>query len=180
MIELPRRSVTRFFIPLIDVLTLLFCIFLLMPVVKPEPGARTGSDGAGEAPKAPSDPEELARRLRDVEKELEHLRRERNYLRQERVESLQHRLDVQVLMMGDKGQLYHYTPAGPEEIRTEADAQRLIAQRRKEAEAHKRELLFVILYPQKSTGYPEPYQEEQYARWFKEVAHKFENPRGGR
>ena len=34
MIEFPRRSVTRFFIPLIDVLTLLFCIFLLMPLVK--------------------------------------------------------------------------------------------------------------------------------------------------
>ena len=34
MIQLPRRSVTRFFIPLIDVLTLLFCIFLMMPAVK--------------------------------------------------------------------------------------------------------------------------------------------------
>ena len=34
MIEFPKRSVTRFFIPLIDVLTLLFCIFLLMPLVK--------------------------------------------------------------------------------------------------------------------------------------------------
>lgn len=33
MITLPRRSVTRFFIPLIDVLILLFCIFLLMPFV---------------------------------------------------------------------------------------------------------------------------------------------------
>ena len=29
----PRRSVTRFFIPLIDVLILLFAIFLLMPFV---------------------------------------------------------------------------------------------------------------------------------------------------
>src|SRR6266852_5028203 len=34
MIAFPRRSVTRFFIPLIDVLTLLFCIFLLMPMIK--------------------------------------------------------------------------------------------------------------------------------------------------
>src|SRR6266571_2346107 len=38
MIQLPKRSVTRFFIPLIDVLTLLFCIFLLMPVVEGEAG----------------------------------------------------------------------------------------------------------------------------------------------
>ena len=32
MITMPSRSVTLFFIPLIDVLTVLFCIFLLMPV----------------------------------------------------------------------------------------------------------------------------------------------------
>src|ERR1017187_4625818 len=32
MIQMPRRSVTRFFIPLIDVLILLFCIFLLMDI----------------------------------------------------------------------------------------------------------------------------------------------------
>ena len=30
MIKMPHRNVTRFFIPLIDVLILLFCIFLLM------------------------------------------------------------------------------------------------------------------------------------------------------
>ena len=34
MIHMPRRSVTRFFIPLIDVMILLFCIFLLLPVFK--------------------------------------------------------------------------------------------------------------------------------------------------
>ena len=32
MIHMPHRSVTRFFIPLIDVLLLLFGIFLLMPI----------------------------------------------------------------------------------------------------------------------------------------------------
>src|SRR5262245_13474597 len=33
MIRPPRRAVTRFLIPFIDVLILLFCIFLLMPFV---------------------------------------------------------------------------------------------------------------------------------------------------
>lgn len=33
MIQLPKRSVTRFFIPLIDVLILLFCVFLFLPMV---------------------------------------------------------------------------------------------------------------------------------------------------
>ena len=36
MIVMPRRSVTRFFIPLIDVLLLLFVVFLLMPIANLE------------------------------------------------------------------------------------------------------------------------------------------------
>ena len=53
MIELPKRSITRFFVPLIDVLILLFCIFLLMPYVAtpestngqpPEQGALSKDD----------------------------------------------------------------------------------------------------------------------------------------
>ena len=43
MIQMPRRSVTRFFIPLIDVMTLLFCIFLLMPMIQ----------STGEGPEGP-------------------------------------------------------------------------------------------------------------------------------
>ena len=36
MIRMPQRSVTRFFIPLIDVMMLLFVIFLLMPIANEE------------------------------------------------------------------------------------------------------------------------------------------------
>ena len=43
MITLPRRSVTRFFIPLIDVLILLFCAFLLMPL-----STRSDANGEGD------------------------------------------------------------------------------------------------------------------------------------
>ena len=50
---MPRRSVTRFFIPLIDVLILMFCIFLLMPFVK---ATSEGSD-TGDGPKPESTPE---------------------------------------------------------------------------------------------------------------------------
>ena len=51
MIHMPHRSVTRFFIPLIDVLLLLFVIFLLMPIAnleeleeKSETVSRLGDD----------------------------------------------------------------------------------------------------------------------------------------
>ena len=48
MIHIPKRSVTRFFIPLIDVLTLLFCIYLLLPIVK-SPADANGADPLSES-----------------------------------------------------------------------------------------------------------------------------------
>src|SRR5262249_4987005 len=94
MIQLPRRSVTRFFIPLIDVLTLLFCIFLLMPVVKnSEVGEAAGNARSGPPPGTELSglsPEEAARRLLEAQRDLDRLRKER-------IETLQQRLAIQVL-----------------------------------------------------------------------------------
>ena len=59
MIQLPKRSVTRFFIPLIDVLTLLFCIFLLMPMVKSASEAAAGSPEPSIAPMNAEERQEL-------------------------------------------------------------------------------------------------------------------------
>ena len=59
MITPPRRSVTRFFIPLIDVLILLFCIFLLMPFVS---APASPEEAAKQEPKpapAPTDVDKL-------------------------------------------------------------------------------------------------------------------------
>ncbi len=53
MIHMPRRNVTRFFIPLIDVLILLFCIFLLMEfntATKADAAAATAPDSAIASP----------------------------------------------------------------------------------------------------------------------------------
>src|SRR5437764_13258735 len=97
MIQLPHRSVTRFFIPLIDVLTLLFCIFLVMPLAR--------SPEAGE-----SDAERRQRedQLRNLQAELDRLRRGgRNVprdlqeqiarLKQEKTRALEERLAVRGL-----------------------------------------------------------------------------------
>ena len=59
MLRMPQRSVTRFFIPLIDVLTLLFCIYLLMPIIKPAGAEETADTGA-----APADARSRSRRAR--------------------------------------------------------------------------------------------------------------------
>src|SRR5258708_21061220 len=78
MIRPPRRSVTRFFIPMMEVLTLLFCIFLLMPFVKS--AGDEGADGGPAVQPGPeviADPADVARRLAEAEKELERLRKEK-------------------------------------------------------------------------------------------------------
>ena len=181
MIRLPRRSVTRFFIPLIDVLTLLFCIFLLMPMMKapgeePQPRA-VGPDPIGEPGGAEPRPEPATepKPKSDVEKEREELKR----LQRERIEALQQRLALRVLEIdADNGKLYYHEPEQRVEVTSEADAHALIARHRREAVG--RELYYLLLYPRRVTGYPEQRQLRQYERWFENVAHGIDNPRASR
>ncbi|SRR6266508_4037401 len=70
MIRPPRRSVTRFFIPLIDVLILLFCIFLLMPIVEEE-----GGGPGGKARLTPGEIASLRHELDSLRPEVARLRR---------------------------------------------------------------------------------------------------------
>jgi len=185
MIQLPRRSVTRFFIPLIDVLTLLFCIYLLMPIVEP-------AKGSGEAePSTPLTPPERAEldRLRKQVATLrspadftEAERQELEQLHKEKMEVLQQRLAIRVLNIdADTGKLFYYEPdpveLKPVEIRTEAEAHDLI--RRQKQEAGAREIYYLFLFPRKVTGFPQERQIRQYESWFAGVAHGVDNPRAG-
>lgn len=173
MIEMPRRSVTRFFIPLIDVMTLLFAIFLLMPVVEgPAP-----AEARGEAATA-SDREldDLRQRVRQIDGTslTERERQELETIRRAKVEELQKRLAIRVLEIeGATGKLMFYDP-DPVEIASEADARALIGRQR--ARAGGRELYYLFLFPRKLTGYPQEWQRQQYERWFRGVAHGDDNP----
>src|SRR5262245_51290931 len=140
MIRPPRRSVTRFFIPMIDVLTLLFCIFLLMPFVKSagEEGA-DGGPAAAPPPDVITDPADVLRRLQEAEKELERLRKERG--------DVASRLDVRTLEIDkDTGELLYYDPQ-PLKLAGKEDAARLIARQREEARKAGRELYYLFLFP---------------------------------
>jgi hypothetical protein len=185
MIQLPRRSVTRFLIPLIDVLTLLFCIYLLMPIVKGP--AEAGEEGDGQAgPSAPLTRQERAEleRLRQQVKSLrspaeftEAERLELERLRKEKLEVLQQRLAIRVLEIdADTGKLFYYDP-DPVDLKTEAQAHELI--RRQKQEAGGREIYYLFLFPRKVTGFPQERQIRQYESWFAGVAHGIDNPRAG-
>jgi hypothetical protein len=181
MIQMPHRSVTRFFIPLIDVLTLLFCIYLLLPIVKP-PAEAAGSDAGEGGALSPRERQELERLRQGQPGQggnlAESERRALERLRKEKIEVLQQRLAIRVLEIdADTGRLYYYDPERVE-IRNEAEAQALIERQKRAAGG--RELYYLILFPRRITGFPEERQVRQYERWFANVAHSIDNPRAPR
>ena len=168
MIVPPRRAVTRFFVPLIDVLILLFCIFLLMPFVS-EPPTETPDKKARPADPLPDSVPELQRQLAEARARLARMERTTQL-------KLADRLSVRVLQIDRRdGTLYYFDP-DRQEVRTEADAQRLIVQQKTIASTGGgvKDVLFLILYQTDSSGFPTKKQEEQIKHWFREVAHKFE------
>lgn len=188
MITMPRRSVTRFFIPLIDVLLLLFCIFLLMPLVGEDP-AQTAAAAAAEKQSVDdlvrtleAVEKELARRTRDLQKleemrlpllDLERVRQELERLRKEKILNLQDRLAVRVLDMDAKtGEITFFDTARPEQAHVKIDgagaAKELIERHKKDV--GERELFYYFLFPRAETGYPTQAQTRRYKEWFAEVA----------
>ena len=153
MLQMPQRSVTRFFVPMIDVLTLLFCIYLLMPMV--------GSSGDGESDLARREREQQLRSLQaqlerkgltDDEAVRAEMIKDIDRLRREKAQELQRRLSVRVLEIDpESGKLYYRNPDRVE-LHDLADAQKLIERDRTQQGVAKRELYYLILYPRDLTS----------------------------
>jgi hypothetical protein len=176
MIEMPRRSVTRFFIPLIDVLTLMFCIYLLMPIVEsPQRAAETG-------PGAKESSANLERLTAADRQELDRLRKEQRrlldeveLLRRLKVEAPTPLLFVRVLETGEKGQLSFYEPRTRERFQLSAENVAEFVRKQREQAAEK-DLYFLILIPRVGSSlprYPLQTQMEQYDRWFEGIPHSY-------
>ncbi len=176
MITPPRRSVTRFFIPLIDVLILLFCIFLLMPFVSGTPA----SDQA-DAPKTqPKDA--LPENVRELQAALVEARNRLQRTEQAAQAALADRLSVRVLQVGKdrNGAFLYFFDPDRQEIRTEVDALKLIAHQKTIASRSGgvKDVMFLVLYPRDEKGFPLGYpnlEEEAVIRgWFRDVPLKFQ------
>jgi hypothetical protein len=185
MIQMPHRSVTRFFIPLIDVLLLLFSIFLLMPAFK-------GAEGTSKMSEVEllEDNERLKRELkrlwddlkqfekyRDPVRKLKELQAELDRLRKEKEQALKRPNFVRVIDIdGKTGKLSFYdltnidNPKLP--IPDQKAAQALIARHQKEA--GERYLYYQFLFPRQETGRPTQAQVLEYRRWFKKVPNSLE------
>jgi hypothetical protein len=173
MITLPKRSVTRFFIPLIDVLILLFCIFLLMPFVS----APAKTD---DPPEAKAVPVELPTEVKELQKRLlaANTDRDEAVKRLERYQKERgERLVVRVLEIDpNNGRLVYYAP-GRQEIASQAHAEQLIAYEKRLA--GEKDIFFTIQYPRQAAKHPTDTDLASYRDWFRHVPHGFEIPRAG-
>lgn len=182
MIHMPKRSVTRFFIPLIDVLLLLFCIFLLMPLF-------------GEESKGKANVDDLEDRILSLEKEVQlrkdelvkfeniqpelldliKLQDELERLKKEKVQALQKRILIRVLDIDDKtGELSYFDPSDLTQpihkISSPEAAHALIGRHKKEAPDREQ---FYQFYLPRGSGFPTRAQAEMYQSWFESVANSF-------
>jgi hypothetical protein len=180
MIHMPQRSVTRFFVPMIDVLTLLFCIYLLMPVVADSPDAETGAQRIAREERLRTLEKELARKEPVGAAVATQLREEIERLRREKIQALQTRLSVRVLEIDDKSGKLCYRNPDRVELRDQADAHRLIELDRTQQGVARRELYYLILYPRdRNSSYPTREQRQRYDRWFQGVALGYDVPGTG-
>jgi hypothetical protein len=180
MIQNPRRSVTRFFIPLIDVLILLFCIFLLMPYVKK--GASKNAPTQGEVELKRLRIDRLERevkslqeskgspgKVQDLEEKIRQLEAERDRRPVDNRKTRSLRIDPKT------GVLWTFDPERVE-IRTQEDALALIDRDRKEDEGTGKKRYYLILYPEEASLHPLVEEQARYSRWFRAVPLEWESP----
>lgn len=189
MIQMPRRSVTRFFIPLIDVLLLLFGIFLLMPIASETDLDREREVAADQSESLEVLQFELARRTKELNRleklrpgleEVAKLREEIERLRNAPKVPLQERAYFQVIDVDPKtGEISHFDANRADQpilrITDEKFARSLIARHQRDAKG--RELYYYFLFPRPATGYPTVGQERRYKAWFEKVANSLHEGR---
>ncbi len=166
MIERPKKSVTRFFVPLIDVLILLFCIFLLMPFFG-QPDASDNSDASkaaldkAETEPLPQDVQTLQRDLRQARRALKDLEAFRSHVA-DRVNLLVVYIDA------NDGKLFYYRDKERVAIPDQRTAEDVI-DRHKRLSGTKLPVFLILQPPPGGPGFPTYPQREEYKSWFKGV-----------
>lgn len=171
MIQLPERAVTRFFVPLIDVLILLFCIFLLLPFVSSSVDTSVGSD-------SPADIEAIRKRLEMAEGKLSVEQKRVEELLRERAESAQRTVVWVTDIDGDTGELSYAAPDGPPGRRftlaTAEDARSFILNTKKRTDGRAVKYLFVC--PRKPSRFPDKKTLDNITAWFSGESVTIDNP----
>jgi len=171
MLEMPRRSVTRFFIPLIDVLTLLFCVFLIMPL------ARNPSE-EGEDLRSKT-PEEQVDYLRQENKRLREeslkLQQELASLRQQKLKDLKAKLVTRILGFDfAKAQLFQVEGDERRPLKSEADVLQMVERERQQNGLSEGELSYELLLPRGMNRILTAGQYNRITRWFAPTGVRFD------
>ena len=190
MIQMPRRSVTRFFIPLIDVLLLLFCIFLLMDInskIEVEKQVEVVEEQSSSIDGLQALLERRTKELHQFEddrpklNELAKLREELERMKNASQKNLQERTFIRIIDIDGKGGSISFYDESKEKpisipIASAKSAHALIERHRKEADG--RDLYYVFIPPRDTINYPTLGQARQYRDWFASVPNSL-NPLGG-
>jgi hypothetical protein len=182
MIRMPQRNVTRFIIPLIDVLILLFCIFLLMEfnsASQADEESEKVDDASFKYDQAASELERRTKELQQFEEdrprlfELAELREELERLRNASQKKLQQQAYVRIIDIDAKdGSISFFDDTKPKQlikkIASAKDARELIERHKQEAKG--REVYYYFVYPRTRSIYPLFGQEQDYKDWFRGAA----------
>jgi chromatin segregation and condensation protein Rec8/ScpA/Scc1 (kleisin family) len=189
MIQMPKRSVTRFFIPLIDVLILLFCIFLLLEYNSESKFDQQSADVELQAALDAKNIQTLIERGKEFEKyekllpqltELEKLREEVERLRGVNQQNLQDRAMVMIIDIQSKdGSISWYDENSADmpivKIEDAKSAKKLFARHLQEAKG--REVYYYFMPPRPLRGYPTAKQMRTYREWFAKTANSLAEKR---
>lgn len=170
MIQMPRRSITRYFIPLIDVLILLFCMFLLVQNVREAEDQKVISTLKAESP------QHLKDELKRLKDELDELKKRQLALVQPQA--------IRVLEVEPgKGLLIFYEAGRPPRrilVKTEDEARRLIERETVEVPKQLKNPAarphFLIMLPRVDTAYPTQGQLDDYQKWFRGTSYSIARP----
>lgn len=199
MIHMPRRSVTRFFIPLIDVLILLFCIFLLLEYNSEAKYNEQSIDVEYQALDEKQNIDALAgvtkellalkeklQQLEDLNPQAADLLRAREEMEKlkkeiERLKSikLQDRAAFRIIdIKSTDGTISWYDENNPDQPYAIPDAkaaQSLIDKHAQEAKG--REVYYYFMPPRPLKGYPTAGQNKMYKAWFARAANSLAESR---
>jgi biopolymer transport protein ExbD len=190
MIRMPRRSVTRFFIPLIDVLILLFCIFLLMEFNSNSDLDKQIEVSADQSESIDTLLVEVQRRTRELAlfedlrpqlQELANLRKELEELKSNKQKNLQGRTFIRIIDIdGKDGSISFYDESKDKPISnkiTDAKSAEALIERH-QTEAKGRDLYYVFMPPRENINFPTLGQVRRYRDWFSKAANSLA-PLGG-
>jgi hypothetical protein len=184
MIKMPHRNVTRFFIPLIDVLILLFCIFLLMDFnaeSKADLQMENVEDQSLEIARIEQDRVRLlaenhkSDELRPQLNKMAELLKRIADLEKANQQNLQERSFFRIIDIDSKdGTISFYDETADQpviKLANEKAVHALIERHKREAKG--RELYYYFMPPRPLEGFPTNVQTRNYQAWFSKVANSF-------